>query len=369
MLDDLSRECLCLCKSFLASLPFLLMVSLTEGTSVLTESTHSFGQVLLPGEKDSKHATAAAGVAQGGETPLPAPNPYQKFAWFSALGAGKGGWRWYTRLGYFSASSWRVIWKSRQGQWGSSADMRAGGHRMSRPPWSQASVQGWVLPRHCGCAGHLWPANPHRGHAWQQPWSCPGTLPLGTADKGLISSSRDQGIPAVRGLQEHGLWCGQRHLERVEGSYTLGGICAISPQVFPLSLPVPAGLLLHFWLHGQLLCTLWVLCACSANESPIFHLLKSPHLSPSVFAVFKLTKSLTFGMKMYRNINVDPTQLCQTSCNCKGDKFKILYDQWKDFIPAWPSLHLSWHLCPRCLHEANGFPTVKKVISPRTGHC
>lgn len=85
MLDDLSRECLCLCKSFLASLPFLLMVSLTEGTSVLTESTHSFGQVLLLGEKESKHATAAAGVA-----PLPAPNPYQKFAWFSALGAGKG---------------------------------------------------------------------------------------------------------------------------------------------------------------------------------------------------------------------------------------------------------------------------------------
>lgn len=68
-LDDLSRGYLCLCKNFLPSLPFLLVISLTEGTSILTEFTHSFVQVLLPGQKDSKHATAAAGTAQGAETP------------------------------------------------------------------------------------------------------------------------------------------------------------------------------------------------------------------------------------------------------------------------------------------------------------
>lgn len=54
-------------------------------------------------------------------------------------------------------------------------------------------------------------------------------------------------------------------------------------------------------------------------------------------------------MKMHSNINLYPTQLCQISCNWdfslahvfKGDKFKILHDQWKDCASAWPSPHLS----------------------------
>lgn len=40
-------------KNFLASLSYLLIVSLTEGTLILIESTYFFGQVFLPGQKDS----------------------------------------------------------------------------------------------------------------------------------------------------------------------------------------------------------------------------------------------------------------------------------------------------------------------------
>ena len=48
-----SAEDVCLFKNFLANLPLFLIVSLTEVTSTLPECTHPFGQVLLPGQKES----------------------------------------------------------------------------------------------------------------------------------------------------------------------------------------------------------------------------------------------------------------------------------------------------------------------------
>lgn len=165
--------------------------------------------------------------------------------------------------------------------------------------------------------------------ALELPWS----LPLGTTDKELISSSRDQGIPVVRGLLEPG----HGRMEWVGGSYTLlAHLCDFSsgvPLVPPCSSRVVDSPLAPWAASLHTLQHLWALSVCSANEGPIFHLLKSSHLFPSVFAIFKLTKSLTLGMKIYSNINLDPTQLCQTSCNwdfslehiCKGDKFIKFY--------------------------------------------
>lgn len=97
------------------------------------------------------------------------------------------------RLEYFSASSGRVTWKSKWGQWGSSAGMRAGGHRVVKSPWSQGSVQGWVLPRHYCCARHPWPANPHRG---------PGAAlesPFGHHRQGADLQQQGPGDPSCEG--------------------------------------------------------------------------------------------------------------------------------------------------------------------------
>lgn len=230
-------------KTSKPSLSFLFMVSLTEGTSILTESTHSFGQVLLPGQMDSTHASAA----EWGQTPLPAANTHQKFAWFPALGAGKGDWSWYIRLGCFSASSWRVIWKSIQEQWGCSARMRAGA-----TGWGDH--QGASGLGRAGCSPD---ATAVLGIHGQQTLTealhdtSPGAAPTSSlwapqADKGLISNSRDQGVSAVRGPQECGPCCGH---ERVGGSYIhsilMGCLCNFSwgaPFVLPSSSRVAASL-------------------------------------------------------------------------------------------------------------------------------
>lgn len=252
------------------------------------------------------------------------------------------------RLRYFSASSWRVIWKSVWGQWRASVGMR-------RSPGSQGSLQAGCSPETTAGLGIL-ASKPSQRPCMTAALELPQHPPLGhrkrVSSRGRGSSSRDQGIPAVRGPQECGPWCGHRHPEGVGGSHILlRHLCDFSGALFvpPCSSRVLASPQAPWTASLHILKRLWLLRACSANEGPIFHLLKSYHLSPSVFAVFKLTKSLTSDRKMHSNIYLDPTQLCQTSCNWdfslahvfKGDKFKILHDQWKDFVPAWPSLHLS----------------------------
>lgn len=81
-------------KTSKPSLPFLFMVSLIEGISILTESTHSFGQVLLPGQKDSTHATAAAGAARGerhlSQHPTPTRNLSGSLLWVLERGTDGG---------------------------------------------------------------------------------------------------------------------------------------------------------------------------------------------------------------------------------------------------------------------------------------
>lgn len=125
-------------------------------------------------------------------------------------------------------------------------------------------------------------------------------------------------MESVRGLQEGRPHCGHKHPRR-------GGGLPYSPEadvsllrLVPLSFAASAGMLLHSWLHGLLLCTHTAAGLCVPVvgqwlDIPFPEILSSVFQSAS--AVFKLIRPPTSRMKVHGNVNLDPTQVCQTVCN------------------------------------------------------